>query len=112
MPPKNVIDKLLALEDEVNELTLEHVEMRAMSHALAHLRSAVGEVERQARHDALPLTPKKQLWKDREDAAQAENLRRKAAARAEQQAREAEAHEAGVARRHEVLAKRAKVGRA
>jgi hypothetical protein len=110
--PKNVIDKLLSFEGEVNDKLLRFPEFTSLSKGLDSLRRGADEVARAKAHRAKPLSPKKQAWKDAEDARQAANLERKQAAR-EAEAERIEAHKAAQAvRRHEILAKRAKHGRA
>jgi hypothetical protein len=89
--PKNVLDKLLALEDEVNQDSLARPELRAVAHGIAHLRASVAEVARRKAHDELPLTPAKQAAADQDAARDAAAAKRHAAAKAEQTARENEA---------------------
>jgi hypothetical protein len=112
---KNVVNKLLALEDELVHFVTHEGDVRLVAPVANVLRGidqlhATGEFYRE--QERPPLTDAKQAVADANAELDAAAAKRHAAAKAEQDAREGEAKAAGIARRHEVLTKRARVGRA
>jgi hypothetical protein len=106
---KNVIDKLIELKPELQEASLEVVELRRVVAAIGHLESLRAYEKAQVRP---PLKGDYAINAALEAERDAANARRHAAAKAEQDARDAEIRERDTARRHEVLTQRAKKGRA
>jgi hypothetical protein len=113
--PKTVIEKLFDLEADLVHFVKHEPDVRLVSPVANVLKGldqlhATGEFYHE--QERPPLTDAKQFVADANAELDAAAAKRHAAAKAEQDAREAEAKAAVVARRHEVLTKRARVGRA